>query len=163
MHARWEWIGATLDRPTIRIQASGTWRPKKNRVRVVPLSRKAQEYLDQAREKWGSAGTIFYKDVPTSLSNARTETTAACVKAGILKVDFHGLRRSCGARWLDLGIPVHEVARLLGHSDVATTIKSYGGIADETLVRKMDLVDLSRPIQQPSNSRSSQENSLDIW
>ena len=67
---------------------------------------------------------------------------AACGKAGIApRVDFHGLRRSAGTRWLELGVLILEVSRLLGHQDVPTTARHYAGIAEAPLARVMDRSD----------------------
>ncbi len=38
---------------------------------------------------------------------------------------FHSLRHACVNRWLALGIPLVEIARMLGHSSIDTSIRSY--------------------------------------
>lgn len=67
----------------------------------------------------------------------------ACRAVVALGVDFHGLRRSCGARWIECGMPLLHVSRLLGHADVSTTAKHYAGIADGTLAAEIERVELA--------------------
>lgn len=38
---------------------------------------------------------------------------------------FHSLRHACANRWLALGVPLVEIARMLGHSSIDTTVRSY--------------------------------------
>ena len=49
-----------------------------------------------------------------------------CERCGIDKdITSHCLRRSCATHYLNEGIPVAQVATLLGHSDVKTTMRYY--------------------------------------
>lgn len=144
-HSTWAWIHGSSGRKAIRIaeDPSTGFVPKWGRARAVPLSAKAMEFLDEAREKWGSDGFLFSSAFIKSPNCAR-RTSEACRKAGVAEVDFHGLRRSAGARWLELGIALHDVSRLLGHQEISTTIRSYAGISDAHLATCMDRVDAAR-------------------
>ncbi len=104
--------------------------------RAIPLDKRALEILEECRAKWGNTGLVFGKD-DVSQGNLRRDNVRACVKAGLPAVDFHGLRRSCGARWLEVGIPILHVSRMLGHRDISTTAKHYAGVADSTLQAEM--------------------------
>lgn len=140
--ARWVWLHAVIGRPAIRVAEDPDtgFVPKWGQPRAVPLSAKAQEALDEAKEMWGPDGFIFSEHLITSPNFAR-ENRKACEKANVTKTDFHGLRRSAGARWLELGIPLHDVSKLLGHRDITTTMRWYAGISDAHLARCMDTVD----------------------
>lgn len=127
VEARWEWVQGT----SLRVPAH-----KSANDRAIPLDKRALEILGECRAKWGSSGLIFGKD-EVSQGNLRRDNVRACVKAGLAPVDFHGLRRSCGARWLEVGIPILHVSRMLGHRDISTTAKHYAGIADSTLQAEM--------------------------
>ena len=49
-----------------------------------------------------------------------------CERCGIDKdITTHCLRRSCATHYLNEGVPVAQVATLLGHSDVKTTMRYY--------------------------------------
>ena len=107
---------------------------------MIPLTERAVAVLDEARDRWGGEGYIFFKEM-TAWPNMTRETHKACHKAGVNDVDFHGLRRSAGARWLANGIAIQDVSALLGHRDISTTLKHYAGIADSHLATCMDLLD----------------------
>ena len=49
-----------------------------------------------------------------------------CERANIVKdITSHCLRRSCATHYLNEGVPVAQIATLLGHSDVKTTMRYY--------------------------------------
>ncbi len=56
------------------------------------------------------------------------------VKAGIIKRTFpHNFRHSYATHLLEAGVPITEVASLLGHKDIQTTFENYMHLADKTL------------------------------
>lgn len=140
--ARWSWLQGSIGRPSIRIGHDPItgFTPKWGNARAVPLSKKAQEMLEAARRTWGETGFIFASERLASPNFAR-ENRLACDRAGLPRVDFHGLRRSAGARWLELGFELIEVSRLLGHRSITTTDKWYAGISTGRLASRFDLVD----------------------
>lgn len=55
-------------------------------------------------------------------------------KAGILKRVFpHNFRHSYITHMLEVGVPITEVATLVGHKDIQTTYSTYMHLADKTL------------------------------
>ena len=53
-------------------------------------------------------------------------------RAGLnMEVSCHGLRKSCASSHLRNGVRVTQVAKLLGHSDIKTTLKHYAKESDE--------------------------------
>ncbi len=142
LQARWSWIRTTLGRNSISIEPSADFMPKWGQSRAIPLSTKAQEYLEQAGKLWKGDVFIFQDDdVPLRDPKWARDIGAACGKAKVTRTDLHGLRRSCGARWLHDGMQLHLVSRLLGHRDVSTTMRYYGGIADGTLTAAIAAID----------------------
>lgn len=56
--------------------------------------------------------------------------------AGIVKRTFpHNLRHSYITHLLEVGVPITEVATLVGHKDIQTTFSTYMHLADKTLQR----------------------------
>lgn len=135
--AEWSWLHQTTGRQALSIP-----KMKSKHPRAVPLDKRAQELLADAKRIWGSGGQIFG---PPGFKgdNLRDNTVAACKKAEVMVVDFHGLRRSCGAHWIACGMPLLHVSRLLGHADVTTTARHYAGIADGTLAAEIERVELA--------------------
>lgn len=140
MAARPDWVQRGIGRASIRIAedpVSG-FVPKWGSSRAVPLTDTALALLDQAREMWPGSAYLF---TGRKLSNANLarENREACRRAGIRPaVTFHGLRRSAGAHWLDCGVGMFEVSRLLGHQSIATTERWYAGVAESTLTRAIE-------------------------
>lgn len=53
-------------------------------------------------------------------------------RAGLnMQISAHGLRKSCASSHLRNGVRVTQVAKLLGHSDIKTTLKHYAKESDE--------------------------------
>ncbi len=143
---RWEWIQRGVGRPSIRIPGHDRetgWRSKGRRVRAIPLSVRAQGFLDEARERWGGDGFVLHdRPRPPLISNWRQDTREACSRARIRPmVDTHGLRRTAGVLWIASGMDIYTVSRLLGHESVTTTEKAYVGIADSRLAAAFIAVD----------------------
>lgn len=135
--AEWTWLHGTNERPAITIP-----KMKSKHPRAVPLDKRAQELLADAKRIWGEGGRIFGPEGFKG-DNMRDNTVTACKKAEVTVVDFHGLRRSSGARWIECGVPLLHVSRLLGHADVTTTARHYAGIADGTLAAEIERVELA--------------------
>jgi integrase len=55
--------------------------------------------------------------------NVKKSFTSACRRAGITGLHFHDLRHTAATRWIQAGIPVTTVSRLLGHADIKTTYR----------------------------------------
>jgi integrase len=47
----------------------------------------------------------------------------ALKKAGIMDLRFHDLRHTAGTRLGEKGIPVQVISKILGHSDIRTTMR----------------------------------------
>lgn len=153
MGATWDWMHGVVGRKAISVPAS-----KSARARAIPLDRRASEVLVEAREFWPH-GEYIFANRKTGRRHLWEATVKACQRSGVTRIDFHGLRRSAGARWLELGASILEVSRLLGHSSVTTTAAHYAGMSDATLAGVMDRVDraadLSATVPHLSHNDSS--------
>lgn len=97
MAARWDWLHGTVGRQTLTVP-----RMKSKSARAIPLDARAQACLEAAKKKWPDSQYIF-SNGGEGQGNLRACNVEACGRAGLDPVDFHGLRRSAGARWLELG------------------------------------------------------------
>jgi integrase len=142
--ARWDWIHGQVGRRALRVASDGAFVTKRDTARAVPLTAAAERWLDEARAMWGGDGFVFSRDGLSALGNLARETRAAVAASGCTHVDFHGLRRSAGAAWLEHGASLLEVSRLLGHSTVRVTERWYAGVSDRHLGDVMARVEAAR-------------------
>jgi len=160
--ARWDWIHGQVGMRALHIAADerSHFVPKWGMARAVPLSKSALAVLEDAKKRWpddrGGAGFIFSADGLSALGNLAAETAEAVARASCTPTDFHGLRRSAGAMWLEHGASLFEVSRLLGHQDLKTTAKWYAGVSDRHLGEIIDRVQSAREANAAVPSLSAQ-------
>ncbi len=118
---RGEALQLTWDRIDLRDRVIGLQHTKSGRVRHVPLSDYAIEWVQQL---------VRYVGCPYVFVNPRTGKRwkspehafqRGRKKAGLTWVGFHDLRRFRAAQWIRLGLDVETVRKLLGHRDIQTT------------------------------------------
>jgi integrase/recombinase XerD len=105
--------------------------PKGDKVRIVPIGRKAVEaaveYVERERPtlaKGGSEGILFlnFRGRPLSRMGAWKIVRSYVDKAGVRKrVTPHTFRHTCATHLLDRGADLRAVQELLGHADITTT------------------------------------------
>lgn len=94
-----------IGRQTIRIQAGNTKTLRYREVPIVPALRPWLKHMPL---------TINFEGVKSGFRRAREA-------AGMEHVHFHDLRHSCATIMLQLGVDLHVVREILGHSSVKTT------------------------------------------
>lgn len=60
--------------------------------------------------------------------------------AGISDLRFHDLRHTCATRLVQGGLPIAEVSRVLGHTNITTTFR-YANVDDSTLERAANILE----------------------
>jgi integrase len=89
--------------------------------------RQAEERL-AVEPAWQDNNLVFCNAIggPLEHTNAERRCFAPLVKrAGVPLIRFHDLRHSAATNLLTAGVPVEVVSRMLGHSDIATTLRIY--------------------------------------
>jgi integrase len=141
------WTATDLDRARITIQAGRAetldgWAdtaPKTdsaNRVipltaRVVSLLRDHRKALIERRlwlgDSWQEHDYVFPNQIGGQLGHATVERAFAKIvlRAGLKPAKVHDLRHSAASLMLANGVPVAEVARILGHASPAITLRLY--------------------------------------
>ena len=88
---------------------------------------------------------------PLSVWQAQHSFYDAKRRAGITKRGgIHGLRHACATHWLEAGVPLPTIQRLLGHRSLQATARylhlaQVAGIAPGSPLDLIDRLDLSRP------------------
>lgn len=94
-----------IGRDTIAIPAGNT---KTLRYRSVPIVEAVRPWLK-------------HLPLPINYEGLKTGFRRAREAAGMPHVHFHDLRHSCATMLLELGVPLHVIRDILGHSSVKTT------------------------------------------
>ena len=118
---RGEALQLKWDRIDLRDKVIGLQHTKNGKVRHVPLSDYAIEWLEQL---------VRYVNCPYVFVNPRTgkqwKSPEKAFQRGredakLTWVGFHDLRRFRAVQWVRLGLDVETVRKLLGHRDIQTT------------------------------------------
>ena len=113
---------------------------KGNRQRLVyllekPLYRKLQKYLISRQRVASASDRLFVSafGAPLNTAAVRKELKALSHTAGIARhVTPHMLRHTCATHWLEAGLDIRYVQKLLGHQSISTT-EIYTHVSDQGL------------------------------
>jgi integrase len=125
------WADVDLKNRRINIQAMNT---KTLRSRSIAITFRLLEELlilpnrDSSTRVFGITDTV-----------KRSWATAKRI-AGISDLRFHDLRHTCATRLVQGGLPIAEIARVLGHSNITTTFR-YANVDDSTLERAAEILE----------------------
>ncbi|MDR3331119.1 MAG: tyrosine-type recombinase/integrase [Synergistaceae bacterium] len=131
------WGSVDANERMLRVDGKG------DKVRIVPMSRKAKGLLEQWRSETAVRGCGTEENSPllygvgvkrlTDRTVHRVVTVAAC-RVGLLGVTPHSLRHSFATHMLERGAPLRVVQELLGHESLVTT-QRYLKITTEHMKR----------------------------
>jgi integrase len=99
---------------------------KTDEQRTVPVSLRLRAVLEMRRlatdgQPHPPTAHVFGNSVGEKFDSVKTAWKSCCQKAKVEGLTFHDLRREAGSRWLDGGLPLSVVSKLLGHKSVNTT------------------------------------------
>jgi len=126
--------------------ARKSWRisnSKSGKARTIPLSEAALGILNRLPK---------IKGCPYVFANPTTKKPFVCIfngwegarkRAGLEDLHVHDLRHSFASFLINAGRSIYEVATLLGHSQIKTTMR-YAHLADETLAEAVNTVPLGK-------------------
>ncbi len=134
---RWEDID--FERKVIHV-VRGVTHPDRNKPVVGKPKTKASQRdlpliqpLLNALEPIQKEGYIVSGDRPWTFSEERRRWKKIQKHFGIPEYTHHDFRDTCATDWLEAGIPLEVIAKLLGHRSVTTTNKHYVRIRDQTI------------------------------
>lgn len=148
------WQDIDLEARTLSVDAGlarieGRWQrvpPKSNAgTRTVPLIDRAALALRDHRKRQLverlAAGSewignpfdlVFVSEVGTPLdgSNITHSYQRELARAGLPRQRLHDARHSCASFWIAAGVPIKQVADMLGHSQISLTLNTYAHVFD---------------------------------
>lgn len=115
-------------------------------------------YIDEERPH-GREDTLWLSRFgePLTLYGVRQLIDRLAERAGVVgRHNLHAFRHRTAQAWLDQGMNAETVAQLLGHADVALTLRIYGN-QDERRVRqamrKLEMAPFEEPDDEPDQLR----------
>lgn len=149
----WEDVG--LCSRTIRLRAFNT---KTAKAREVPISERLAGELAELRGKaiLDPEGRVF------ALTKFQHSWDTACRLAEIEGLRFHDLRHTLATRLVSAGMPLEEVAKILGHTQINTTFRHYLNITSETISRAANLLNKMNEAILPNGNKREEEGSVFI-
>lgn len=122
-----EWTDIDLARGRLCIQPKDNWTPKDYEFRVIPIGKQCKEVLLSLPKN----GKLVFGEYTAPSSLSRTFRRALRT-AGIEKACLHTLRHTYASHLVMVGVDLPTVQKLLGHSNIATTMR-YAHLAPEHL------------------------------
>jgi len=113
---------------------------KGNRQRLVyllkkPLYRKIEQYIASRKAMFGGGEKLFITSSGGEIQtpNVRVALRGISQNAGVIRhVTPHMLRHTCATQWLEDGLDIRYVQKLLGHQSISTT-EIYTHVSDQGL------------------------------
>lgn len=137
------WCDVDLQRKTIRVQSSATFKTKNGKSRIIPINETALYILKAIANKNLSEFVFILNDKPIY-----GDWLSAKLKEYVLendlpkKLHFHSLRHTFASWLVQDGVSIYAVKELLGHSDVKTT-QVYSHLQPEQLHSTVNRLELS--------------------
>jgi len=113
--------------------------PKGNRERHIPLDAEVYAILFARRRRQGFVFTDL-RGKPFRWTSLNCILARACASAGLRRITWHVLRHTFATQLSMQGVPLNTVQTLLGHSDIATTMR-YAHVAPSSLRSAIELLD----------------------
>ncbi len=128
----WTDVDLVAGQLTVRAEVSKT-----GKARTIPILPRTLEALRARAQPFGFVFTASDGSRYTPNSPTMWEALGkACRRAGLPRIAWHDLRRTCGIRLLrDHKLRMEEVSRWLGHSSVRVTERHYAFLSVDDLHR----------------------------
>lgn len=111
---------------------------KTRKKRIIPLSKKAEEVLNEQLLLNGESENVFSYETSSGL---RASFNKARIEAGIKGLTFHDLRHEATSRLFEKGLDSVTVQTITGHKTLQMLAR-YTHLSKETLVSAMQNTDL---------------------
>lgn len=138
------WDDIDFDNKIIRVRRNRNVSTKSNKERIVGMHKDLELILQEHKSNSNSKYVFPASNGKMRKSNFRHLFDSALKNAEITgKVTEHNLRHTCASLLSKAGVSAVEIQRLLGHSDIKTTLR-YIHYSDKDLVKAVNRVQLER-------------------
>ena len=117
--------------------AAGT--AKSRKARHLPLNAEALDVLSRWRDQVDNMGLVFPGASGGKLTNVNKSWDGIVTDAGLSDFRFHDLRHSFASKLVMAGVDLNTVRELLGHADIAMTLR-YAHLAPDKLADAVALI-----------------------
>ncbi len=139
------WSDVDLQRKTITVQSSPTFKTKNGKKRTVPINETAVYILKSKANKNMSelVFTLNGREVYPNWISAKMKQYVVDASIGLpKKLHFHSLRHTFASWLVQDGVSIYAVKELLGHSDVKTT-QVYSHLQPEQMHNEVNRIHIS--------------------
>lgn len=113
---------------------------KSGQTRHVPLNKEALQVLSDWHDQQAlTSGFVFPSDKGGRLDNIKKSWAGLLELANIKNFRWHDLRHTFASRLVMAAVPLNTVRELLGHSDIAMTLR-YAHLAPDSKAAAVELI-----------------------
>lgn len=125
------WNDVNIERRIITVRALNT---KTQTERLVPIADRVANELVKLRANAAGEDRIF------PMVGTQKSFNSACAEAGLVGLRFHDLRATAGSWLIEGGMPIEQVAKILGHTNYQTTFRHYNRITEITVNKAAEVL-----------------------
>ena len=136
-----EWQSVNLERAMVTVTAGNA---KSRKARHIPLNGEAHDVLTRWGKQRGRKGLVFPSPEGGRLTNINKSWDGIVTDAELSDFRFHDLRHDFASKLVMAGVDLNTVRELLGHADIAMTLR-YAHLAPDKLADAVARIGLQSP------------------
>ncbi|MDT4864705.1 Tyrosine recombinase XerC [compost metagenome] len=131
------WADVDLTNKLVTVEGEGA---KSGQTRHIPLNKEALETLKGWRKQHSKeVGFVFPGKKGERLDNVKKSWEGLLKLANVTGFRWHDLRHTFASKLVMAGVPLNTVRELLGHSDIAMTLR-YAHLAPDSKAAAVELI-----------------------
>lgn len=130
------WADVNLTTKIITVEGSTS---KSGQTRHIPINKELLDILVNWKQQTSSIGFVFPSKDGTRLDNVKKSWDGLLKLAKIEGFRWHDLRHTFASKLVMAGVPLNTVRELLGHSDLAMTLR-YAHLAPDSKAAAVELI-----------------------
>jgi len=115
------WKDVDLDKREITVHSRDDWQSKSGKSRTIAINDRLFGFLKKYKHK-RSEYVFCTRDGRPLTNNLNRRFKNAAKRAGLSGISIHSLRHTFASHLVMAGVPLATASRLLGHSDIKTTM-----------------------------------------